>query len=201
MVETLTAIDELSIVGVRPKPEGLSASLQGLGDTAALSTPDILSLQQKGFFITRDGQLMSNEGELQVSTDEGIVYTLRFGEVLYGTGLEVSAGTGDSESQKSGGQANRYLFLTARFDPSLLPEPPKVTDTSFIGVADSLLTDAQRELRRKWQKHRNWENDLVRGAQRADELNSRFADWYYVIAQDSFEKLHVKREDLLIHES
>ena len=36
----------------------------------------MLSLQSKGFFITRKG-LYSDQGDVIVSTDEGVVYTLR----------------------------------------------------------------------------------------------------------------------------
>ena len=32
----------------------------------------------------------------------------------------------------------------------------------------------------------------------SEELNARFADWYYVISDDSFKKLRLKRQDLLV---
>ena len=50
----------------------------------------------KGFYPTREG-LYSNQGEVTVSTDEGVVYTLRYGEVFIASGLELSAGVEDDE--------------------------------------------------------------------------------------------------------
>ena len=39
----------------------------------------MLSLQGKGFYPTPTGKLLSNQGDVNISTDEGVVYTLRFG--------------------------------------------------------------------------------------------------------------------------
>ena len=189
----LTAIDSVTIVGVRPKPEGLSASLQGTGGEQQISQSDVFSLRNKGFFIARNGQLMSNEGELVVSTADGVVYTLRFGEVT-------GDASGDDGSGSNAGD-NRYLFVTARFEPSLLPEPPLPTDTTFLGKADSLMTDTDRANRSKQQEHQRWESNVRKGRETADNLNARFADWYYVISGKSFDQLRLKRSDLLAAKS
>ena len=94
MNDLLREVDDLKIVGVRPKPAGIDNRLSGL----TVSRQDVLSLQSRGYYMTRTGDLLSNEGELQVRTDEGVYYTLRFGEILYGSGEAISAGaesTGD----------------------------------------------------------------------------------------------------------
>lgn len=194
-------IDRLSIVGVRPKPEALVQSLQGTSGEGQLSQSDLLSLQNKGFFVTRNGQLMSNEGEMKIRTTEGVTYTLRFGEVLYGSGQDVSAGSDDPSQAKTSGAENRYLFVTTSFDPKLVPEPPMPRDTSFVGKADTLLTDADRENRTMYYNHRNWVSDITRYRKDADNLNARFANWYYVISGSSFDNLRVKRGDLLASKS
>jgi hypothetical protein len=49
----IKVLDELSIVGVRPKPAGLSASLQQSSGQVRISTGDLLSLQSKGFCPNR----------------------------------------------------------------------------------------------------------------------------------------------------
>ncbi len=36
------------------------------------------------------------------------------------------------------------------------------------------------------------------GRKKVEELNARFADWYYVISAGSFEKLHLSRKDLVV---
>ncbi len=197
MNSLLTALDQLSIVGVRPKPPGLSASLTRVSDGVRLTQQDLLSLQSKGYFFGRNGQLLSNEGELQAETQDGVIYTLRFGEVVYGTGLAVTAGIDTVESGEKGPGENRYLFITASFDHKKFPEPRKPKNTDFLNKPDSLWTDADHKNKELYDAHKDWEEKVERGKQRVDELNARFAKWYYVISASSFDKLHLKRKDLI----
>lgn len=196
--EMLTALDNLTIVGVRPKPAGLSASLKEAKKGTDLERSDLLSLQNKGFFFTSDGDLKSNEGELLVETDGGIVYTLRFGEVCYGSGMAVSAGTASNEKNDEAAAENRYLFLTTDFDAGRFKEPPKPANMDFQDKPDSLLTDADKKQRGIEREHERWERKIESGQKKSDELNNRFADWYFVIPAASFDKLRLTRKDVLI---
>jgi hypothetical protein len=198
MTDLLKAIDELSIVGVRPKPEGLSTSLERMSEGVSISQSDMMSLQSKGYYFTRDGQLVSNEGELQARTKDGVTYTLRFGEIVYGSGLAVTAGIDTSESNEQDSGENRYLFITTEFDSREFgPEPPKPRNTDFQNKPDSLLTDSDKENRTVQRKHDEWAKKVEDARKINDDLNKRFARWYYVISQSSFDKLRVTRQDLL----
>ncbi|MEZ5358298.1 MAG: DUF4340 domain-containing protein [Candidatus Zixiibacteriota bacterium] len=196
--DMLTTLDNLKIVGVRPKPAGVSASLKQSGDNSQLNRSDLVSLQSKGFFFTSDGDLKSNEGELLVETSDGILYTLRFGEIFYGSGLEVSAGAEGDGKNAEGAAENRYLFLTTEFNSGRFPEPPKPKNLDFENKPDSLLTDADKEQRRIQREHERWERKIEMGKTKSTELNNRFADWYFVIPADSFDKLRLDRSDILI---
>ncbi len=191
----LGAIDDLKLVGVRPKPKGLAAVLAGTGQNM-IQQQDLYSLQSKGFFISPQGQLLSNEGEMQVYTSYGVVYTLRFGEVAYGTGEALTAGTGEDQQARTGAAANRYIFVTVAFDPSVTAEPKRPTNSTWQGKADSLMTDADRENKRLQDEHDRWERNVQTGRSQSEELNRRFADWYYVISSASYDQLHVRRSDL-----
>jgi hypothetical protein len=172
----LSALDNLRIVGVRPKPEGLSATLSRT-EAQPITQSDVRSLQSRGYYFTRDGRLVSNEGEVRAVTRGGIQYTLRFGELAYGSGDALTAGTGaapDDDGERGPGE-NRYLFITADFDPEALPEP----------AADS-------------EEHAEWEEKVASAREQADLLNARFANWYYVIPADSFENLRANRRDLVV---
>ena len=197
MAQLLTSIDSLTIVGVRPKPEGLSKNLREQTNGATISNDDRVSLQSKGFYFTREGDLKSNEGELQIRTSDGVIYTIRFGEVLFGSGMAVSAGTEEGQDQ-TGGAENRYLFITTAFNPSQFPEPPAATNMDFVGKPDSLLTDDDREQKRINNLHERWKRNVEQGQRMSDELNTRFADWYYVISAASFDKLNLSRKDLVV---
>jgi len=196
MNDLLTALDELKIVGVREKPAGLTQSLTQSGEGVEMTQNAALSLQSKGYFFTRDGSLRSNEGELQARTQDGVVYTLRFGEVVYGRGEAVSAGT-ESAEETGGPGENRYLFITTEFNSRIFPEPPEPSNTDFTGKPDSLLTDADRNNKDLQKKHDEWQKKIEKGQKLSDKLNARFAHWYYVISSASFEKLHLLRKDLI----
>lgn len=125
--EITDALGQVKIVGVRKKPAGLDGRLQGRPEMQ-----DALSLQQKGFFLLRDGSLRSNEGDLSFETKSGVRYTLRFGEIVYGEGDVVTSGEGEAkpEQPKDGETGpkpmagnNRYLMVTAEFDEALLTKP------------------------------------------------------------------------------
>ncbi len=198
MNDLLRAIDDLNIVGVRPKPAGLSQSLERVSDGVSITQSDMLSLQSKGYYFTRDGHLVSNEGEMQVRTKEGITYTQRFGEIVYGSGLAVTAGTDTSTINEKGGGENRYLFITTDFDAKEFgPEPPKPKNTDFKNKPDSLLTDTDRKNKELQNAFDAWQQEIEHSKKLSDDLNKRFARWYYVISQSSFEKLHLTRKGLL----
>jgi hypothetical protein len=197
MNDLLRAIDELSIVGVRPKPEGLSQDLKRAEGSVPISQANLLSLQGKGYYFTRDGNLLSNEGELEVLTSGGLRYVLRFGEVLYGTGDAITAGSDSSDQEESGPGENRYLFITAAFDNSLLPEPPKPADTGFLNKPEEELSDADKKNKEMQEAHDGWEEKTSEGEKLAEDLNARFADWYYVISSDAFDKINLTRQDLV----
>jgi len=93
---TIAALEALKIVDVRPKPQPLA---QGLRDGhLEVSLETAVSLRQKGYFLSPDGHLFSSEGDMTVDTANGVVCTLRFGDV---------AGASSD---------NRNLFVTANFD-------------------------------------------------------------------------------------
>jgi hypothetical protein len=197
MDELLKGIDDLPIVGVRPKPVGLSRTL-ARSDQTPVSQADALSLQTRGYYFSSDGSLVSNEGELEVRTSEGIVYTLRFGEVLYGSGQTVTAGgQGEEGDQESGAGENRYLFITAAFDAKLLVEPLEPGNTAFLHKEQEEWTDSDRSNKEMQDEHDQWQEKLTQGRDLAEDLNNRFAAWYYVISSDSFEKVRLGRSDLI----
>ena len=125
------ALGDLKIVGIRPKPPGLKDPNQA---DLKLTRPILLSLASKGFFLTNQG-LLSDQGDVIVTTDEGVVYTLRYGGPVFSTGEELTAGLADDAEKKGdqpkkdakkksdGTQENRYLMVTGSFDPALIAKP------------------------------------------------------------------------------
>ena len=169
------AIIGMEIAGVRPKPAGLTGNLRDAAMAGRIGQGDVRDLINKGFYPTQEGGLLSNEGELLVRTTEGVLYTLRFGEIVYGRGDAIAIGDETSDDAESGPGENRYVFITAEFDEAALPEPPE---------PDS---DA----------HESWERRVEEGRERAERLAARFANWYYVVAANSYDQIHHPREHFL----
>ncbi len=288
--DVTNTLGDLKIVGVRQKPAGLTRNLTK-AEGIELTRETAYSLQSRGFYITRDG-LYANEGDLIATSDKGVQYVLRFGEILYGSGGDVTHGAddegalkegGDETEEKKGLNAHRFIMVTASFDGSVLAKPdgevlaedelskraaarseietiiaavegykskheqalpgsldeltqaadgetallaelakdPWGNDFVFAPAGDagfavkSLGADGQEggdgvnhDVSSEDWKH---EDDLVRlkddlaaydkkveeGQAAATKLSERFAPWYYVIEQTSFEKLHKGRTELV----
>jgi hypothetical protein len=167
-----------------------------------------------------------------------------------------NAADGESESATdSGSRRNRYVFITAEFDESLIeslpekpvkPEPPADDDAPKAeepeadetaneenvpadddAAADDTkpeddaandepgdeaaaedkpdpkaqyeqaLADYERRLNDWEVNQKSREARLEAGQKRVQELNNRFADWYYVISAETFDKIRVTPEELV----
>lgn len=103
-------LDTLKIADVRPKPPSMAAGLRS--GELEMSLEGAMSMRQKGFFLSPQGRILANEGEMVVETSNGLAYGLRFGEVT------------------SSAEANRYLFVTVSYDAQ---RAAKYGDTSGAG--------------------------------------------------------------------
>ncbi len=156
----VTALDNLKIVGVRPKPAKLSKDLR-LDEGISLDQATMFDLGTKGFMFTRGesggARLISKEGDLVASTDQGATYVLHFGEVFSGTEEDIEVGGSAAaepaaekelgpKEEKAGSKKSRYLFVTAQFDAEKLgpePTPPtKPTEPTAEEIASAQETPA-----------------------------------------------------------
>ncbi|MDA1211639.1 MAG: DUF4340 domain-containing protein [Planctomycetota bacterium] len=169
-VNTLVSLlDDLKIVGVRPKPAGLSKNLK-VSEDLKLDPISAMDLRSKGFLVARDQDgrqiFVADEGEMLASTNQGVVYHLYFGEVSTGTDVEIELGKTPEENaaeaekettegddtpdekddEKKQGQ-NRYMFVTVNFDETLIGPPLQepVAPTKPSAEAESKSEDATPE--------------------------------------------------------
>lgn len=216
------ALGDLKIVDVNRKPAGLSGNLRDAG-TLRKDQRSVSSLMQRGFYLVRmqnREELLSSEGEFRVAMKDGVVYVLRFGQIA-GSGSaspkkEEAKGKEehdhDHDKDKSPG-VNRYLFVMAEFDPDLIEKPkldplppePKAEPKKEEAKKDDAKKDnkpdpkAERERIQKENKKKEdeYNEKKKKGEEHVKELNARFADWYYVIADDMYQKIHLGRKDLV----
>jgi hypothetical protein len=98
--QLVSGLDNLRLVGVRPKPPGIQPDLS-IEPKYAQSRQAVAALRNdmadRGFYIASDRRggkprLVSKEGELEAGTGEGLRYALNFGQIFTGTEFEVETG-------------------------------------------------------------------------------------------------------------
>jgi hypothetical protein len=216
-----TALGDMKIVGVLRKPTGLGADLKAGADFMS-NEESQTSLMNRGFYLVDAGgnvpEIRAAEGEVLVGLKDGVEYVLRFGEIASGAAAEGQEG-----------KVNRYLFVTARLDESKFPplqlEPlpggedaaPAAKEEAKTATDEAAKTEAgkeapkeektdlelERERIRKENQRKQDERDekLKKANTQIAELNARFADWYYIIAEDEYKKVHLGRNDLIAEKS
>lgn len=291
--EMKNALADLRIVDVRRKPPGLSRELRK-SEGIALDQTAMQSLMMRGFYLTRDGELLSNQGEAIVSAKDGVQYVLRFGELAFNTDpatgeeqIPAADAEGKVQAPKTGN--NRYIFVTAQFNPKLIPVPdlqvipgeeppaaegapadsptpgenpplgpeagapppeneaaqpdgpggddeapaaaaappadaaaPPATEAAAptqpvaapaeaatppaapaegapaAGAEPAAEDPAIAAIRGDNKRKQNeYEDKIKKGEARVQELNDRFADWYYVISNEVYRKIHLNKADML----
>ncbi|MCA9045121.1 MAG: DUF4340 domain-containing protein, partial [Planctomycetaceae bacterium] len=151
ITSTISALDDLKIIGIRRKPASLASALKGEG--GALDLAARVDMQEKGFFFDPGSrQILANEGNIIVGSSKGVAYVVKFGEEFSGDEVALEVGQEDAKAatdeqpkedekadatseEKTAEEApeeddstkGRYLFIGAVFHPDLLgpkPEPP-----------------------------------------------------------------------------
>lgn len=209
-------LNDMTLVGVRRKPEGLLKAIDRVAGGGRVSITEMARLQllqSVGYYLIKNDsgglKVVSNEGELRAYCDDGVVYALRFGEVVYGEPDKISAAPGDEgdkpEEDTTDKAEHRYLFIAVSFDESLLPEKPKEPqepeDAEEAEGKEGERSDAQKKYEEAKKQYdddlKEYDKKLEDGRKRAEQLTKRFAEWYYVISADAFKKLHLSRKELV----
>jgi len=220
------ALGDLKIIDVARKPAGLSAELKAeekfTGDPEAVT-----SMQQRGFLPLKTGEILSTDGETIVGMKDGVEYVLRFGAGTTVAGEEATDGdkkAGEGTGETSGryllvmARFNEGLLEKPKLDP--LPDAPAEAKKDDAGKdapkpadgeaaeklkeADEAEAKAQaaleerRRVERENRRKQDEYDDKVKAAQkRVRELNSRFADWYYIVSNKEYAKIHLTRDGIL----
>jgi hypothetical protein len=132
LTDLKNAVGELKIVDVERKPTGLSGDLKA-GEDLFNDKNSIQSLMQRGFAPVGSAsggtEVMSSEGEVILTQKDGVEYVLRFGKLQLADdeGDAETAEEGDAEGEEADAKkatgVNRYLFVMARYNDSMIPAP------------------------------------------------------------------------------
>jgi len=220
------ALAELKIVDVNRKPAGLSADLKSSGNLK-LDQESADSLGDRGFHLVpaQGGYvLLSDQGEIHVGMKDGVEYILRFGEIAGQGEAKKAKGKGKEAKKTESVGVNRYLFVMAEFnrDATAKPALEKVPDEPKTEKADASKKPGdkkapadkkgpadKKDVKAEWKaekeriekenqrKQDEYDRLVKEGKQHVEKLNARFADWYYVIADDMYQKVHLGRSKIV----
>jgi hypothetical protein len=206
----ISALNDLKIVSVTRKPTELALALRE-GKPFEKIKMDA-SMKKSGFYLVEIPdlkldpaksllKLLSNEGDIQLRMKDGIRYNLRFG-ALTGTESEVTADNKDSEDEaKPDMGQNRYLFVTAEFDPAMIPQPevkpvPEIPTEGKPEEIDNFKKEKEAVEKENQREKERYDAEIESGKKRVEKLSARFADWYYVIPEDVYKKIHLTENNL-----
>ncbi|MBP61115.1 MAG: hypothetical protein CMJ62_06265 [Planctomycetaceae bacterium] len=187
------AFDDLEIVDVDRKPKGLGGDLRAEQDFMK-DGDGLSSLFDKGFYpvdLDQTGQLdlLCSDGEVSVRTEDGVEYVLRFGRV---------AGLEDNTAEST--DLNRYLFVMARLRDDMFSAVQETSDPESETSAAEAVADGDEKSTENTEEEREkdeLQEKREKAEQKIKELNDRFADWYYIISEDVFKKIHLARADVI----
>ncbi|MGL6194291.1 MAG: DUF4340 domain-containing protein [Thermoguttaceae bacterium] len=208
LTEMVDALDDLKIVNVFRKQGFLASPLREskpLNMEMIEKEPKIFeSLAMRGFYFlseqTNDDSkqenvnIYSSNGEVYIMMKNGVKYILRFGR-LAGLPGESQKNEQDGTTQVS---VNRYLFILTEFDESIIAKPellplPEVPAEGAEGVDEAAIADAKAKLEEVEKLNARlidrYQEETEAGKQVSEALNKRFADWFYVVADDVFKKV------------
>jgi hypothetical protein len=132
-----TALDDLQIVDVVRKPQGMSNDLK-TGADFMKNEETLRDLMRKGFTPMRsrsgagEAELVSSDGEVIAAMKNGTEYVLRFGALTNVAAAEgdkdqaadAAAGAAETaDAKRKDGGVHRYLFVMARFNEGAVKRP------------------------------------------------------------------------------
>jgi hypothetical protein len=121
--------------------------------------------------------------------------------------------------------SGRYLFVSARLNEELLekpqldpvPEAPGEGETKTDGAdekkdgaadelkkaeeaeakAQAALEERRRVEAENRRKQEQFDEQVKAAQKRVRDLNNRFADWYYVVSDKEYDKIHLGRDEMI----
>jgi hypothetical protein len=221
--ELRTALGDLKIIDVVRKPSGLSADLKA-AEQFTKDSEAVASMQERGFLPLKTGDILSTDGETIVGMKDGVEYVLRFGAPTSVMEGAKSAAGGAGEGETSGryllvmARFNEGMLEKPQLEPVPdAPEPKpeakeaapqadgeKKDGAAALAKADEEEAKAQaaveerrRVERENRRKQEEYDGQVKAGQKRVRELNNRFADWYYVVSDKEYAKIHLDRAALV----
>ncbi|MDR0391110.1 MAG: hypothetical protein LBH59_04315, partial [Planctomycetaceae bacterium] len=97
---------------------------------------------------------------------------------------------------------NRYLFINAEFDESIIPpadiqQLPEIPTEGDQVEIDKIKKEREAKEKSNLREQERVSKSIESGKSRVKKLSARFSDWYYVISEDVYKKIHLTESSII----
>ena len=221
-VNDVEAVSSLQQRGFLPLPSGLILSTEGETVIGMKDGVEYVLRFGAGTTVTDPGKADSGEGD--DATAESVGTAARYllvmaqfnenlleqpelavlptlpednketGEVVKKPGEEASEGNKD-DGEKSEGKKTEDEKAAPDQEPTAA-DLLKQADEAEAAMQKAIESRRQVE-RENRRKQESFDEKVAEGKRRVEELNGRFADWYYIVSDEEYKKIHLERKAVI----
>ena len=192
IAELANTLDLMSIIDVRRKTGPLSEKLR-VGDLNITSPEDTSSLVSRGFYPfhveDQPSQLFAVHGELLVNIKAGVQFRILLGAL-----------NEQSNENLSSASLNRFVMILPQLDELAFPKPDleELPSDDEEMTANSRKVHVERITKANERKQAEYQQTVDRMRQVVKALRDKYADWYYLVPEETVRKLRIPRSELIV---
>ena len=216
-VNDVEAVSSLQQRGFLPLPSGAILSTEGQTVIGMKDGVEYVLRFGAGTTVTEPGK--AGSGEVGDAPEESAETAARYLLVMaqFNEGLlekpelaelpslpEEDDKDGDSTEQPKDEESEEEKAEKEASSDEKEPADADVTAADLLKQADEAeaamqkaIEDRRQVERENRRKQESFDEKVVDGKKRVEELNGRFADWYYIVSDEEFEKIHLNREAVI----
>jgi len=216
-VNDVEAVSSLQQRGFLPLPSGAILSTEGQTVIGMKDGVEYVLRFGAGTTVTEPGK--AGSGEVGDAPEESAETAARYLLVMaqFNEGLlekpelaelpslpEEDDKDGDSTEQPKNEESEEEKAEKEASSDEKEPADADVTAADLLKQADEAeaamqkaIEDRRQVERENRRKQESYDEKVVEGKKRVAELNGRFADWYYIVSDEEFEKIHLNREAVI----
>ena len=216
-VNDVEAVSSLQQRGFLPLPSGAILSTEGQTVIGMKDGVEYVLRFGAGTTVTEPGKAGSGEdgdasGESAETAARYLLVMAQFNEGLLEKPElaelpslpEEDDKDGDSTEQPKDEESEEEKAEKEASSDEKEPADADVTAADLLKQADEAeaamqkaIEDRRQVERENRRKQESFDEKVVEGKKRVAELNGRFADWYYIVSDEEFEKIHLNREAVI----
>ena len=216
-VNDVEAVSSLQQRGFLPLPSGAILSTEGQTVIGMKDGVEYVLRFGAGTTVTEPGKAGSGEdgdasGESAETAARYLLVMAQFNDGLLEKPElaelpslpEEDGKDGDSTEQPKDEESEEEKAEKEASSDEKEPADADVTAADLLKQADEAeaamqkaIEDRRQVERENRRKQESYDEKVVEGKKRVAELNGRFADWYYIVSDEEFEKIHLNREAVI----